>query len=75
MLETDASGSGLGAVLAQRQDDGSVRPLAMQVEVYNNTRKTMVLLSWRDWLSCGLPSTSDTTCMVTGVKFTLTMRP
>ena len=28
MLETDASGSGLGAVLAQHQEDGSVRPVA-----------------------------------------------
>ena len=28
LLETDASGSGLGAVFAQGQEDGSIRPIA-----------------------------------------------
>ena len=28
ILETDASGSGLGAVLSQKQEDGAIRPVA-----------------------------------------------
>ena len=30
LLETDASGAGLGAVLAQTQEDGAVRPCQSQ---------------------------------------------
>ena len=31
-LEMNASGEGLGAVLAQKQDDGSVKQLSLQAE-------------------------------------------
>ena len=39
LLETDASGTGLGAVLAQKQEDGSVRPVAYASRTLQNHEK------------------------------------
>ena len=39
LLETDASGTGLGAVLAQRQEEGSVRPVAYASRTLQNHEK------------------------------------
>ena len=39
ILETDASGAGLGATLAQLHEDEMVHPIAYAIELSNNTKK------------------------------------
>ena len=47
ILENDASGVGLGAILAQSHKDGMVHPLHMLVEHSSNMKKIMLSRSWR----------------------------
>ena len=53
LLETDASGKGLGAVLSQKQDDGRYHPIAYASRVMNGTeqryhsnKKEFLALKW-----------------------------
>ena len=39
LLETDASGKGLGAVLSQKQDDGRYHPVAYASGTMNETEQ------------------------------------
>lgn len=39
LLETDASGMGLGAILSQKQDDGTIRPIAFASRTLQNHEK------------------------------------
>lgn len=60
LLETGASGVGLGALLQQQQINGSVR---LPAEYFKLMSKTMVSLDWKCWQSCGQFVTSECTCM------------
>jgi len=53
IMETDASGSGLGVVLAQEQEDGLVRPIAYASRLLRPHEKIMGLSNWKVWECCG----------------------
>ena len=47
LLETDASKAGLSAVLAQRQNDDQIRPVAYASPTLQPHEKIMGYLRWR----------------------------
>ena len=63
-LYTDASESGLGAVITQVQEDRKERPIAYVAGLYPSRSAIMMLISWNSWPSIGrLPTDFMSTCM------------
>ena len=50
ILETDASSLGLGAILAQKQENGKYTLWPMPPVLLIHTRSTMASLKWKHWL-------------------------
>ena len=52
-VSTDASTTGLGITLWQKQDDGSTKPIACGSRYLNETEKNTQTVSWNFWQWCG----------------------
>ena len=68
LLENDASGMGLRAVLSQKQEDGTT--LHMQAVYSSNKSGTSGSPSWRPWALCGPSSILDTTSTAISARST-----
>ena len=66
-METDTSGVGLGAVLAQQIEDGTLTLWRMLVELYSHMNRTTEQQSLRPLEWFGHRNILDTICMDTSV--------
>ena len=75
-VHTDASESGLGAVLYQDQEDGTTRVVAYASRSLSNLKRDTIPPSWSSWLSNGLfVKDFMSICMGESLKYTRTITP